>query len=105
MKVGEKVAVLNTQGDVVRIAHIERETKLYWIVGGDQYRKAGLIEPGDGWYRKSIEPLTPKHLDEIKKSRIASKLSATKWGNLDLETLEKVFAIVCGMIDTKEKEK
>lgn len=103
MKVGDKVAVLNMQGYVVQIANIERETKLYWIVGGDKYSKNGLIEPGSGWSRNSIEPLTQKHVDEIKQSRIARKLSATNWSNIDLETLEKVFAIVCGMTDTNGK--
>ena len=104
MKVGDKVAVLDMQRDVVQISHVERETKLHWIVSGVKYSKVNLVEIGDRWYRRSIEPLTQKHLDKIKKSRIASKLSATKWEKLDLETLEKVFAIVCGMTETKGGE-
>lgn len=103
MKVGDKVAVLTMQGYIVEIAEIERETKLYWIVSDKKYRKNDLVEPGRGWSRCSIEPLTQKHVDEIRHRGIARKLFETNWSYIDLETLEKVFAIVYGMTDTNGK--
>lgn len=104
MKVGDKVVVLTSQGLFRGVFHIERETKLHWIVKGYKYRKTDLTAPGDAWFCDRIEPLTQKHLDDIKKLKLSIKLGAIRWGELDLETLEKVFAIVCGMTETKENK-
>lgn len=104
MKVGDQVAIIGNI-KVFSVAPIDRETKLYWCVGSRKFRKSDLCEPSDYWsYRFRIEPATQQHFDELKKRRLAVKMSKTKWSKLDLETLEKVFAVVCGMTETKENK-
>ena len=46
-----------------------------------------------------------KDIDDFRKRQLLQKLHDIKWGRLDLETLEKVFAIVCRMTEKKEKDK
>ena len=105
MKVGDQVAIIGYLG-VEKVSPIDRETKLYWCVDSRKFRKSDLREPSCIWTTDlRIEQATQEHIDELKKRRLVSKLSATKWEKLDLETLEKVFAAVCGMTDTKENEK
>ncbi len=101
MKVGDQVAIVGNLG-VIRVAPIDRETKLYWCVGSRKFRKSDLREPSDYWAYVSIKPATQQHFDELKKRRLVSKLSETNWSKLDLETLENIFAAVCGMGNTKE---
>lgn len=97
MKVGDKVAIIGSLG-VVKVAPIDRETKLYWCIGDVwRFRKSNLYAPSSGCgYSSSyrIELATQKHIDELKKRRLVNELSETKWSKLDLETLEKVFAAV-----------
>lgn len=104
MKVGDKVAVIH-QSRVVGISHIARETKLCWVIGsssGNKYKKSDLFVT-KGVLR--IELATKEHIDELRKTKISHRLFETNWSNFDLETLEKVFAAVCGMTDTKENKK
>lgn len=104
MKVGDKVAIIGSYG-TLEIGHIERETKLYWYANGLRFSKKSSCAKGQNGFRNyTIVIATQHHLDEAKKRRLAKKLTDTNWSKLDLETLEKVFAAVCGMTDTKENK-
>jgi len=51
-EIGQKVAIYQAYygGAGVTRATVERDTKLYWIVGGRKFRKSDGIEPGrDAW--------------------------------------------------------
>lgn len=106
MKVGDKVAMMHS-GEVKHIGIIDRETKLYWIVGDNKFRKSDNKQSGEfswGCSRSTIVPATQEHINSLRKSRLMLKLHNQSWYKLDLETLEKVFAIVCGMTETKEQK-
>lgn len=106
MKVGDKVTVMK-DGEVSFLGVIERETKLYWIVGGYKFRKSDNQLPGEFYRRYSsyhIVPTTQDHIDSLRKSKLVLKLRNQSWHKLDLDTLERVFAIVCGMTDTRENK-
>ena len=106
MKVGDKVAVMYS-GTTSAIGIIDRETKLYWIVGNEKFRKSDNKQPGEfswGCSPYTIVPATQEHINSLRKSKLVLKLHNQSWHRLDLETLEKVFAIVCGVAETKENK-
>lgn len=106
MKVGDKVTVMYC-GEVRSLGVIERETKLYWIVGNYKFRKTDNREPGSfsfGCSPYRIVHTTQEHINSLRKSKLVLKLHNQSWHKLDLETLEKVYAIVCGLTETKENK-
>lgn len=103
MKVGDKVTVIG-RGEVRFLGVIKRETEMYWIVGDYKFRKSDNEQPRGfscGYCPCHIVHTTQEHIDSLRKRNLVSKLRNQSWPKLDLETLEKVFAIVGGMTDTK----
>lgn len=103
MKVGDLVAIICNTG-VIEIAPIERETKRYWCVFNRHFRKDRL-SCDDGWKLYRIEPVTPKHYEQIEKKRLITTLRDTEWSQFDYETLLNVQSVLCGLgIKTTNKE-
>ena len=104
MKVGDKVAIFGSYG-TLEIGYITRETKLYWYANNLRFSKKSRCAKGQNGFRNyTIAIATQHHLDKARKLRLAKKLTDTNWKELELETLEKVFAVVCGMAETKENK-
>ena len=81
---------------------------MYWFVGDYKFRKSDNRQPGEfSWgccpYR--IVHTTQEQINSLRKIKLVLKLHHQSWYKLDLETLEKVFAIVCGLTETKENKK
>ena len=106
MKVGDRVTI-SSSGRAFQIAAISGESKRQWKIG-DYWRfdkdHLRLQVPGTGIVY-TIKPATQEDIDDFRKRQLLQKLHDIKWGRLDLETLEKVFAIVCRMTEKKEKDK
>lgn len=70
--VGETVAIVrggHSRGSV-RLAKIDRETKLYWVIGDAKFRKADLVQPGgSAWtfsarIMKADDPVAIRNIEE-----------------------------------------
>ena len=96
MKVGDQVTI-SSGGRVFQIAAISGESKRQWKIGAYwRFDKDRLFfqVPGTGIVY-TIKPATQEDIDDFRKWQLLQKLYDIKWDRLDLETLEKVFAIVC----------
>jgi hypothetical protein len=102
MKVGDKVILSRCEYNnrVVKIREIERETKLYWIVEGIQFKKTNLQSTSNSiglssWIREPNDEQEIMLIERSEKARLlAKKLSKVEWMFYDLETLESVLNII-----------
>lgn len=93
-EVGQEVAIRSGYGYAsYRAAKVAKITPSGQVVltNGDRYQPSGH-RIGGGSYRESIEPMTDKIRDGIRKEEIASRLSVVRWKDLPLSTLECVAA-------------
>lgn len=101
LKVGDEVILTHHHyGTRSRsVAAVERETKMYFIVGCHRFRKEDGREPGrsmGSW--ATIDPATPENrqraLAENRKALLVDRLGSTKWRSLPLETLEAIHSLL-----------
>lgn len=90
MKVGDTVTIYR-YGDLFHIAKIERETKMFWVVNGDKYRKADGYEAGSSDRRYRIVPTTEAHREEREQYRLAEALRYHNWSRYSLSELKEIF--------------
>lgn len=103
MKVGDSVT-LYRYGDLFSISKIERETKMFWVVNGEKYRKTDGYEAGSSDRRYYIVPTTDEHRKERKRHRLAEALKYHNWSSYPLDKLEEIFAVL-NSVDEYWKEK
>lgn len=101
LKVGDEVILTHHHfGTRTRqIAKVDRETKMYLVVGNQRFRKEDGREPGrsmGSW--ATIGPATSetrqRTRDENRKALLCDRLRCLKWSALPLETLESIVALL-----------
>jgi len=102
MKVGDKVILTRMaySNRTERIKIIDRETKLYWIVDGSQFKKSSLHSPSGSmgvstWIREPEGEHELVLIERCEKARkLAQQLKNMNWNAYNLETLESIMNII-----------
>lgn len=97
-KVGDKV-LISYGWDSLRVATVDKVTKLHVLVGGAKYQIRTGSQVGSGaWGRNHVRPFVQSEWDEYKQEAADKAtyraLTDFKWSSLDIETARKIQSMI-----------
>jgi hypothetical protein len=97
LAVGSPVVIERGYGrSFLSVDKVTRVTPTQVVIGSTKFRKSDgkAVGQDDSYFTLRLVEPTPERLKTVRRNTLAEKLARAKWGNLPLEVLEAVEALV-----------